>query len=163
MTARDTTDGRHRARWLLAASIALTACGGAPASPAASAFDHARHADRDIDCRYCHATVETGAAAGLPAAATCRGCHHAGTSGALAAVAIPANWHRRCWLAPDVRFDHGVHFAAGIGCAGCHVAVERLGNACAVAPMTMSWCLECHRDPELATAEAPTHCSGCHR
>src|SRR5947199_9441682 len=39
-------------------------------------FSHAHHAgDIGLDCRFCHASVETGAFAGMPSTAVCAGCH----------------------------------------------------------------------------------------
>ena len=39
-------------------------------------FSHAHHVgDIGIDCRFCHATVETSAFAGMPSTQLCLGCH----------------------------------------------------------------------------------------
>ena len=172
MTARYRAGGSTSAWWLVAVVVGATACGGPPSASAPGAFSHRRHADHDIDCRFCHPAVEVGAAAGMPTAATCRSCHHAGASASVAAdaqrglatVIVPTAWHRRCWVPSDVRFDHASHFAAGVGCASCHGTLDRLDASCVDAPVTMIWCLDCHRDPTVtAAAEPPTHCSGCHR
>src|ERR1051325_4055636 len=39
-------------------------------------FSHQHHnSGLGIDCRYCHATVESGSAAGMPSTETCMTCH----------------------------------------------------------------------------------------
>src|SRR4051812_48353887 len=39
-------------------------------------FDHRHHVvDEGIDCRFCHASVETSATAGVPPVSLCMGCH----------------------------------------------------------------------------------------
>ena len=39
-------------------------------------FSHKHHVgDVGLDCRFCHATVETSAAPGMPSASLCLGCH----------------------------------------------------------------------------------------
>ena len=36
----------------------------------------------------------------------------------------------------------------GVGCVECHGRVDLMGAVYAVAPLTMSWCLSCHDDPD---------------
>ena len=63
--------------------------------------------------------------------------------------------------------DYVVHVQHGIACARCHGAVESMPRVMQVAPLTMGWCLDCHRNPPggKATREvtALTTCSACHR
>jgi hypothetical protein len=40
-----------------------------------------------------------------------------------------------------------VHLRAGVGCASCHGRVDQMEIVRQVEPLSMSWCLECHRDP----------------
>ena len=102
----------------------------------------------------------------------------------------PLPWVRVHDLPDFVYFDHSAHLTAGVGCSTCHGRVDQMVRVVQSQPLTMSWCLECHRDPSphlrtateitkmdwqprLATAEAttangrharpPVHCSGCHR
>jgi hypothetical protein len=50
---------------------------------------------------------------------------------------------------PDfVYFHHGIHVQKGVGCVSCHGRVDRMPLAWKEEPMTMEWCLECHRHPE---------------
>jgi hypothetical protein len=49
---------------------------------------------------------------------------------------------------PDfVYFDHSIHLAKGVGCVTCHGRVDQMAAVRQDAPLTMSWCLDCHRDP----------------
>ena len=50
---------------------------------------------------------------------------------------------------PDyVYFDHAVHINNGIGCSTCHGEVQKMPLMRQAAPLTMGWCLNCHRDPK---------------
>ena len=49
---------------------------------------------------------------------------------------------------PDyVYFDHSIHIAKGVGCTTCHGPVETMPLMRQAEPLTMGWCLDCHRDP----------------
>ncbi len=176
-----------------------TDVGYQPAQPVA--FSHRQHAgELGIDCRYCHNTVEKAAHAAIPPAATCMNCHATiqKDSDKLALVresyetGKPIEWIRVHMLPDYAFFDHSVHVAAGVGCASCHGRIDTMDVVRQVEPLSMAWCLECHKDPEprlrpkhkvtdmaydtarasydphkdaLRTRqpEAPIHCSGCHR
>jgi hypothetical protein len=47
-----------------------------------------------------------------------------------------------------VYFNHSIHVQKGFGCATCHGRVDTMPLMWQVAPLTMEWCLECHRNPE---------------
>ena len=50
---------------------------------------------------------------------------------------------------PDyVYFNHGIHIQKGIGCTNCHGQVDTMPMMYKAEPMTMEWCLNCHRAPE---------------
>jgi hypothetical protein len=36
----------------------------------------------------------------------------------------------------------------GIGCATCHGRIDRMPLTYQASPLTMEWCLNCHRHPE---------------
>ena len=46
-----------------------------------------------------------------------------------------------------VYFDHSVHVANGVGCTTCHGQVDQMPLMQQTAPLTMGWCLDCHRNP----------------
>jgi hypothetical protein len=121
------------------------------------AFDHRVHAGAlAIDCRYCHADAERSSTAGLPPTEACVGCHQPAylASSVLAAVRTsldsqaPVPWRRVHTLPDFVYFDHSVHVANGVGCETCHGRVDRMREVVQTKPLTMQWCLDCHRAPE---------------
>ncbi|HZP59750.1 MAG TPA: cytochrome c3 family protein, partial [Opitutaceae bacterium] len=95
-------------------------------------FSHRHHAgELRIDCRFCHATVETSAFAGMPTTQTCLGCHsQIFTDTAMlqpvmlsASRGQPLRWHRVTTLPDFVFFNHSIHIAKGVACASCHGSV----------------------------------------
>lgn len=119
-------------------------------------FSHEHHVGRvGLDCRYCHTSVESASFAGLPPTETCMTCHSQlfTNSAMLAPVreslakGTPIRWKRVHNLPDYVYFDHSVHVHNGIGCSTCHGAVETMPLIRQVEPLTMGWCLDCHRDP----------------
>jgi hypothetical protein len=155
---------------IVAASVLLLAAVGAPMlwvrTPWASGqyrlleqpveFDHRHHVvDDGIDCRYCHDLVERSAYAGVPPAERCMNCHGQiwNESAVLAPVRAsffddrPIAWQRVHRLPDFVFFDHSAHVGHGVGCEECHGRVDTMARVYQVAPLTMGWCLDCHRDP----------------
>ena len=41
-----------------------------------------------------------------------------------------------------------IHVAKGIGCASCHGRIDKMPLTYQASPLTMEWCLSCHRAPE---------------
>jgi len=120
-------------------------------------FDHNLHAKQlGLDCRYCHSYVEHSSNATVPPTQTCMNCHSQvrTDSPKLAPVrdswnsGEPIQWTKVHKLSDFVYFNHSVHVARGIGCVTCHGPVNEMHRVSAVQPMSMSWCLECHRAPE---------------
>jgi hypothetical protein len=119
-------------------------------------FSHKHHVgDNGIDCRYCHTSVENSPFAGLPPTTTCMTCHSQlfASADILAPVRSsltqhkPIHWQRVHRLPAYVYFDHSVHIAKGVGCTTCHGHVETMPLMRQAAPLTMGWCLDCHRNP----------------
>jgi hypothetical protein len=119
-------------------------------------YSHKLHAgDLGIDCRYCHNTVERGAAAAIPPAATCMNCHKVVKSDSEKLAPVRAAFEKdeplawtRVHLLPDYAFfDHSVHVAAGVGCVSCHGRIDQMPEVKQEKPLSMSWCLDCHTDP----------------
>ncbi len=138
------------------ASPSTTDVGYAPQQPIA--YSHAVHAGQlGIDCRYCHNTVEQAARAAIPPTQTCMNCHTnigVGQSGKLAplreaaAVGMPVEWIRVHDLPDYVYFNHSAHVRRGIGCVSCHGRVDKMEVVYQAEPLSMGWCLDCHREPE---------------
>ncbi len=120
-------------------------------------FSHKLHVgELGIKCVYCHAGVERSPHSPVPTVSTCMGCHIVvkAESPRLALVreayetGRPLEWRRVHKLPDYVHFNHARHIRAGIDCASCHGPVERMGVVSQVAPLSMGWCLDCHRNPE---------------
>jgi hypothetical protein len=164
-------------------------------------YSHRLHAgELGLDCRYCHASVEISPVANIPPTQTCMNCHRLvkRDSPSLAPIrdsaasGQPMRWIRVHKLPDYVYFQHSIHLAGGIGCATCHGRIDEMETVTQARPLSMSWCLDCHRDPgpsrrpvsevtnmkwtppadaralaiQLNTerpVNPPTDCSGCHR
>ena len=177
----------------------FTDVGYAPIQPVP--YSHKLHAgDLGMDCRYCHNTVEDASYAAIPSTETCMACHtHVlPDSPKLALVREsfasdkPIEW-KRVHLLPDYTyFNHAVHVAGGVSCVSCHGRVDQMKVVHQSKPLSMGWCLDCHKNPtphlrpvnqvtNLAwdpveagydihydparkrDVNPPIHCSGCHR
>ncbi len=164
-------------------------------------YSHKLHVgELGLDCRYCHATVETSSTATVPPTQTCMNCHRLVQKDSAvlapirdsAASGRPMRWIRVHNLPDYVYFNHAVHVRAGVGCASCHGQIDQMVEVAQAEPLSMSWCLDCHRNPaphlrpveavtdmewwppanqsELAASIVrdkklvpPVDCSGCHR
>jgi len=120
-------------------------------------FSHALHAgELEMDCRYCHNTVETGAMAAIPPTSTCMNCHQSiRTDSPLlkplfesAKTGEPVEWVRVHDLPEFAYFNHSAHLSAGVSCVECHGRVDQMERVRQEQPLSMGWCLECHREPE---------------
>jgi hypothetical protein len=94
----------------------------------------------------------------------------------------PIEWIRIHRLPDYAFFNHSRHVNAGIDCASCHGEVEKQGVVAQKKPLTMGWCLDCHRNPDeyvvrtrpitgvdvkpevlrRALNKGPENCSACH-
>ncbi len=161
-------------------------------------FSHQLHVgELEVDCRYCHRSVEVSAIASLPSSQTCLNCHRLLGKSVEALkplfeseeLDVPLRWIRVHKTPEYAYFDHSLHLAGGIGCASCHGNLAEMERVHQVEPLSMGWCLKCHRHPEkhlrppalltytgqpdaetshrlasLASELAPPlDCTGCHR
>ena len=120
------------------------------------AFQHSLHSgELGIDCRYCHTSVEVAAYANIPPTEVCMTCHSQIRVGAPQLAVVhnswetdtPIPWNQVHDLAEFVYFNHSAHINNGVGCSHCHGRVDQMSAIWKAAPMTMGWCLECHRNP----------------
>ncbi len=120
------------------------------------AFSHATHNGQlGIDCRYCHSAVEQSWFSNIPASSTCMNCHNQVLKDdprlALvresAATGKPIPWVQIHRIADFVYFNHSVHVRRGISCVECHGQINEMDVVYHAKPLSMSFCLECHRDP----------------
>lgn len=165
------------------------------------AYSHKLHAgDLGIDCRYCHNFIEESPVANLPPTQTCMNCHRViGTDNEKLlpvreswSTGEPIKWVRVHMLPGYAYFNHEAHLHAGVGCASCHGRIDNMEVVQQAKPLSMSWCLSCHRDPDQSlrpeseitnmawtppadqeefakrvkaekNINPPVDCSGCHR
>lgn len=133
-----------------------TDVGYRPVQPVA--YSHKLHVgDLGMDCRYCHSGVEVSHEANIPSTQTCMNCHHLvkPESEKLAQVreswstGKPIEWVRIHKLPDYAWFPHSAHLRAGVGCESCHGNIAEAEVVMQVEPLSMGWCLECHRNPEM--------------
>ena len=136
-------------------SPATTDVGYQPTQPVP--FSHALHVgELGVDCRYCHTTVEQATHSPIPATQTCMNCHskiHT-ESPKLAPVreswktGNPIEWVRVHDLPDYAYFNHAAHVTKAVGCVSCHGRVDQLEVVYQHEPLSMGWCLDCHKAPE---------------
>ena len=167
-------------------------------------FSHKTHADLGMDCRYCHNHVGESPHSNIPSTQTCLNCHGEkwGNIRAqdpafaplreAAATGRPIEWARVHKVPDYAYFNHAVHVKRGVSCKSCHGQIDEMDVVRHVEPLSMAWCLDCHRNPEphLRPADEvtnlqwkpgpdhesfverlvregriqpPENCSGCHR
>ena len=126
-------------------------------------FSHEHHVGGlGLDCRYCHTSVEKARFAGMPPTETCMTCHSQLWTNAemLAPVRAslaqdkPIHW-RRVNKLPGLRLLRSFHSY----CQGCRLHdvswPDRSDEThSAAAPLTMQWCLDCHRNPAKRASAA---------
>jgi mono/diheme cytochrome c family protein len=65
-------------------------------------------------------------------------------------VAGPIEWVRVHNLPDHVYFNHAQHVTSGeVECEQCHGAVEEMEVLAQYAPLSMGWCINCHRESEV--------------
>ncbi|HKQ62205.1 MAG TPA: cytochrome c3 family protein [Candidatus Polarisedimenticolaceae bacterium] len=164
-------------------------------------YSHRLHVGQlGLDCRYCHASVEVSTVANIPPTKVCMNCHRTVKRDSPLLEPIrqsaqsgrPMRWIRVHNLPDYAYFDHAGHVRAGVGCVSCHGRIDKMEVVQQAQPLSMGWCLACHRDPGPALRpreevtnmewvppsdqaafarqaiadkhlEPPTDCSGCHR
>jgi hypothetical protein len=139
------------------------------------AFSHALHAgENQIDCQYCHYGAEKGKHSNIPSVSLCMNCHMYVQEGSkygteeidkiYAAVGFdretsqyidgyeqkPVKWVRIHNLPDLAYFNHAQHVNAGnIECQTCHGPVQEMEEVYQYSPLTMGWCINCHRETEV--------------
>lgn len=124
-----------------------------PAQPIA--FPHKVHAgDNKIPCLYCHYAARTSRHAGIPPAGVCMNCHTMLEKQTVEIEKLkefvqqqrPVSWVKVHNLPDFVYFNHSQHVLSGVACQKCHGPVEQMTTIEQFAPLTMGWCLQCHRE-----------------
>jgi mono/diheme cytochrome c family protein len=136
-------------------------------------FSHKLHAgDNKIACVYCHSGVEKSKHANIPSANVCMNCHMYIQEGPTygkeeigkiyAALDYnpetrtygknqkPIQWIRVHSLPDHAYFNHSQHVAVGkIECTECHGPIDSMEVVQQYSPLTMGWCIDCHRKTEV--------------
>ena len=127
--------------------------GYAPSQPIE--FSHRLHAgDNQIPCLYCHSAARTSRHAGIPALSVCMNCHELLEKQTVEIEKLKEAVQEQraiAWVKvhnlPDFAyFNHSQHVISGVACQTCHGPVERMDRVRQVSPLTMGWCLDCHRE-----------------
>lgn len=133
----------------------FTHVGYAPEQPVP--FSHQVHAGQlGLDCQYCHNQVTESRYANIPATQTCMNCHNQIQTDSENLAPVRESWETgepiewiRVHMLPDFAyFNHAAHVNVGVGCESCHGRVDRMDVVHQEEPLSMSWCLDCHREPE---------------
>src|SRR5688572_674820 len=120
-------------------------------------FSHKIHAGQlGMDCRYCHSFVETAAHSNIPTTQVCMNCHSQVQKDNPKLAAVRESWETGRpiqWIqihkTPDyVYFNHAAHVNRGVSCVSCHGDITEMEVVYHHESQSMSWCLDCHRNPE---------------
>jgi hypothetical protein len=120
-------------------------------------YSHKLHVgDLGMDCRYCHTGVEVSPVAMVPPTQTCMNCHTTIKPDSPKLAPIRESWEKgtpmrwvRIHKVPDYAyFDHSAHLRVGVGCESCHGNIAEMEEVALAKPLSMGWCLECHRNPD---------------
>lgn len=139
--------------------------GYAPTQPIA--FSHKLHAGQyEIACQYCHTGVEIAKSANIPSVNICMNCHSSiqnvgGKEGMspqiqkiydAAESGQPIEWVRVHNLPDLAYFNHSQHVKVGeVACQTCHGEIQEMEVVQQHAPLTMGWCIDCHRNTDVNT------------
>ncbi len=125
------------------------------------AFSHEIHAGQyEIDCNYCHTGVRKSKNANIPSPNICMNCHSSIKTDSKEIQKIyaavennePIEWVRIHNLPDLAYFNHQQHVAVGnIECQTCHGPIEEMDVVYQYAPLTMGWCINCHRETDVNT------------
>jgi hypothetical protein len=63
------------------------------------------------------------------------------------ATGKPVEWVQIHKTSDFVFFNHSAHVNRGVSCVSCHGKVNEMPVVFHDQPHSMSWCLDCHRDP----------------
>ena len=136
-------------------------------------FSHKIHAGQNaINCVYCHSGVEKSKISNVPSANVCMNCHKAIQEGPVAGkkeiakiyAALdydpakdtygpnpkPIKWIKVHQLPEHAYFNHAQHVTVGKQeCTTCHGPIAEMDTVRQFTPLTMGWCIDCHRKTEV--------------
>ena len=139
-------------------------------------FSHQLHAGtNEIQCQYCHSGAWKSKNATIPSLNVCMNCHKyvqatekyngeisPEISKIYAALDYnpetqqygenprPIEWVRIHNLPDLAYFNHSQHVkVANIDCEKCHGKIQEMQEVYQYSPLTMKWCINCHRETEV--------------
>ncbi|MDO3626907.1 cytochrome c3 family protein [Mucilaginibacter sp. BT774] len=139
-------------------------------------FPHDLHAGvMKIDCQYCHSGAYKSKNATIPSLNICMNCHKSidrlstsktpsseiakiydalgydpATSKYDSTKMHPIQWVRVHNLPDLAYFNHSQHVKVqGLKCQTCHGPVETMKEVYQYSPLTMKWCIQCHKRTEI--------------
>jgi len=145
-------------------------------------FSHQLHAGvNKIDCQYCHSGAFSSKNASIPSLNVCMNCHNYVTASEKYAGKTspeimkiysaldynedtkqygentkPVEWIRIHNLPDLAYFNHSQHVSvAGIECQKCHGPIQTMEEVYQYSPLTMKWCINCHRETEVNHKDNP--------
>jgi hypothetical protein len=145
-------------------------------------FSHQLHAGLNkIDCQYCHSGAFSSKNASIPSLNVCMNCHNYVTASEKYAgktspeimkiyTALdynqdtkqygentkPVEWIRIHNLPDLAYFNHSQHVSvASIECQKCHGPIQTMEEVYQYSPLTMKWCINCHRQTEVNHKDNP--------
>lgn len=145
-------------------------------------FSHQLHAGvNKINCQYCHSGAFTSKNASIPSLNVCMNCHNyvtasekydGKTSPEIMKIysaldynqdtkvygnnTKPVEWIRIHNLPDLAYFNHSQHVSvAGVECQKCHGPIETMEEVYQYSPLTMKWCINCHKETEVNHKDNP--------
>ena len=139
-------------------------------------FPHDLHAGvMKIDCQYCHSGAYKSKNATIPSLNICMNCHKSvdrlstsktpspeiakiydalgydpATTKYDSTKMHPIQWIRVHNLPDLAYFNHSQHVKVqGLRCQTCHGPVETMKEVYQYSPLTMKWCIQCHKRTEV--------------
>ncbi|WP_428328437.1 cytochrome c3 family protein [Mucilaginibacter sp.] len=133
-------------------------------------FPHDLHAGAmKIDCQYCHSGAYKSKNASIPSLNVCMNCHKVvktespeihkiydalgydpQTQKYDSTKSRPMQWVRVHNLPDLAYFNHSQHVkVAGLKCQTCHGPVETMKEVYQYSPLTMKWCIQCHKRTDV--------------
>jgi cytochrome c551/c552 len=124
-------------------------------------FSHKIHAGKyKIDCAYCHTGVYKGKSANIPSSNICMNCHNTIKTDSpnlknlyeAVKTGTPVEWVRVHNLPDLAYFNHSQHVkVGGLECQQCHGPIQEMEVVEQYSPLTMGWCINCHRETPVNT------------
>jgi mono/diheme cytochrome c family protein len=133
-------------------------------------YSHELHAGiMKIECQYCHSGAFKSKNASIPSLNVCMNCHKVvktespeihkiydalgydpQTQKYDSLKAHPIQWIRIHNLPDFAYFNHSQHVkVGGIKCQQCHGPVETMKEVYQYSPLTMKWCIQCHKRTDV--------------